>query len=149
MRDVQIGDAALKPFDHMYSVDRAQYGFTPLPKSGRVWIEGKSPDADYDATLHFEGNPHRTISFRWDGRAYQWLGEQEVFEGPRMYETPDGRYHERVVITYSTERAFGTMKGLHIQYVGPESMRPASPETNWSLTAAEVNPLLKRWGLKE
>jgi hypothetical protein len=26
----------------MYSVDRAQYGFTPLPNSGPVSIEGKS-----------------------------------------------------------------------------------------------------------
>jgi hypothetical protein len=133
----------------MYSVDRAQYGFTPLPKTGSVSIEGRSLRGGYDAMLHFAGNPYRTISFRWDGKAYQWLGEQEVFEGPRTYETPDGRYHERVEITYSTERAFGTMKGLHIQYDGPESMRAASPETNWSLTVAEVNPLLKKWHFRE
>jgi hypothetical protein len=149
MRDVQIGDAAMKPFDRMYSVDRAQYGFTPLPKTGRVLIEGKSSHDDYDAMLHFGGNPSRTIAFRWDGKAYQWFGEQEVFVGPRTYKTPDGSYHEQVVITYSRERAFGTMKGLHIQYIGPEPMRAESPETNWSLTLAEVNPLIKRWGLRE
>jgi len=35
----------------MYSIDRAQYGFTPLPKNGLVFIEGRSLH-DYDAMLH-------------------------------------------------------------------------------------------------
>lgn len=147
-RSVQIGDAALKPFDSMYSIDRAQYGLTPLPKTGRVLIEGKSLHGDYDAMLHFSGNPSRTIAFRWDGKAYQWLGEQEEFDGPRTYQTADARLREHVVITYYSEPAFGAQKGLRVEYRGPESMRRPGPETKWSLTLAEVNPLLKKWGLR-
>jgi hypothetical protein len=47
MRTVQMNDPALKPFASMYSVDRAQYGFTPLPNSGPVSIEGKSSHGGY------------------------------------------------------------------------------------------------------
>ena len=51
MRTVQMSNPALKPFASMYSVDRAQYGFTPLPKSGPVSIERKSTHGGYDAML--------------------------------------------------------------------------------------------------
>jgi hypothetical protein len=71
MRTVQMGDPALKPFASMYSVDRAQYGFTPLPTSGPVSIEGKSTQSGYDGMLHFEGKASRTIAFRWGGKVYQ------------------------------------------------------------------------------
>jgi hypothetical protein len=148
LRTAKVGDAALKPFDGMYSIDRAQYGFTPLPRAGPVSIEGKSLRGDYDAMLHFGGNPYRTISFRWDGKAYQWFGEQEKFDGPREYETPDGRFHQYVAISYYKEPGVGAPQGLRIEYQGPERMRKPGPETNWSLTLAEVNPLLSKWGFK-
>jgi hypothetical protein len=79
MRTVQMSDPALKPFARMYSVERAQYGFSPLPSSGPVSIEGKSSHGGYDAMLHFGGKASRTIAFRWDGGAYQWLGEIRKF----------------------------------------------------------------------
>jgi hypothetical protein len=148
MRSVQIGDVALKPFDSMYSVDRAQYGLTPLPKTGLVFIEGKSSHGDYDAMLHFLGNPERTIAFHWDGKGYQWLGEQERFEGPRTYQTANGPVHEFVAIGYRKESGFGAPRGLLVQYIGPEPMRAPGPETNWSLTLGDVSPLLKKWRLK-
>jgi hypothetical protein len=149
MRNVQIGDAALKPFESMYSIDRSQYGFTPLPRSGSVFIEGRSLHVDYDAMLRFRGNPSRTIAFRWDGKAYQWLGEQEIFDGPKEYDTPDGRFHEHVTITYYKDAAFGEPQGLTIQYRGPEPIRVPGSKANWSLTLAEVTPLLKQWHLRE
>jgi hypothetical protein len=149
MRTVRIGDPALKPFDSMYSIDRAQYGFTALPKTGVVSIEGRSLQGDYDAMLHFGGNPSRTIAFHWDGKAYQWLGEQEEFEGPREYETPDGRFQESISITYYKEAGVGIPKGLWIEYRGPEIMRARGPGTNWGLALAEVDPLLKKWGFRE
>jgi len=149
MRRTQIGDPALQPFESMYSIDRAKYGFTPLPKSGVVYIEGRSLHGDYDAMLHFQGNSYRTIAFRWDGKVYQWLGEQENFEGPREYETPDGRFHEWISIAYYDEAIFGEPKGAMIIYRGPEPMRMPGPETNWSLTLAEVKPLLRKWGFRQ
>jgi hypothetical protein len=140
MRSARIGDAALKPFDSMYSIDRARYGFTPLPRTGRVSIEGRSLQGEYDAMLHFEGNPYRTIAFRWDGKAYQWLGEQEEFEGPGIYETDDGRFHEQIAITYYKEAVWDERKGLLIQYFGPEPR---------SLKLEEASPLIKKWGYGE
>jgi hypothetical protein len=151
MRTVKTGDPALKPFATMYSVDRSQFGLTPLPQAGPVSIEGKSTHGGYDAMLHFGGNPSRTVAFRWDGKAYQWLGEEEIFEGPRMYETPDGRFHEEVSISFYKEKLDEEFQGLTITYSGPDEKltmpRPERP--NWSLTLAEVNPLLEKWGFRK
>ena len=140
----------MAPFASMDSVDRSQYGFTPIPKAGPVSIEGSSSRGGYDAMLHFGGNPFRTIAFRWDGKAYQWLGEQEIFEGPRTYENPDGRFHEQFTITFYREAVFGEFQGLTIQYLGPDEKltRPRSERPNWSLTLSEVNPLLEKWGFR-
>jgi hypothetical protein len=150
LKTVNIGDPALAPFSSMYSVDRSQYGFTPIPKTGPVSIEGSSSQGGYDAMLHFGGNPYRTIAFRWDGKAYQWLGEQEGFEGPRTYETPDGRFHEDVVITFYREKVSDEFQGLTIQYLGPDEKltRPKPERPNGSLTLAEINPLLEEWGFR-
>jgi hypothetical protein len=152
MRTVKMGDPALKPFADMYSVDRAAYGFTPLPKNGPVSIEGKAIfGGGYDAMLHFGGNPSRTIAFRWDGKTYQWLGEQESFEGPRVYETPDGRFHEEVTISFYKEKLDAEFQGLTIDYRGPNVnlMMPRPDRPNWSLTLAEVDPLLEQWGFRK
>ena len=150
MRTVQMGDSALKPFASMYSVDRAGYGFTPLPKSGPVSIEGRSTHGGYDAMLHFGGKASRTIAFRWNGKDYQWLGEQESFEGPRMWDTPDGSFHEQVVITYYKQAVPGEYQGLTIKYSGPdENLMMPRPRPNYSLTLSEVNPMLEKWGYRK
>jgi hypothetical protein len=149
VRTVQMSDPALKPFASMYAVDRAQYGFSPLPGSGPVSIEGKSSHGGYDAMLHFGGKASRTIAFRWDGKDYQWLGEQESFEGPRMWDTPDGSFHEQVVITYYKQAAPGAFQGLTIQYLGPdEKLAMPKKGPNYSLTLGEVNPMLEKWGYR-
>jgi hypothetical protein len=149
MRTVQMSDPALKPFADMYSVDRAQYGFSPLPSSGPVSIESKSSYGGYDAMLHFGGRTPRTIAFRWDGKSYQWLGEQESFEGPRMWKTPDGSFHEQVIITYYKQAVHGEFQGLTIQYLGPdEKLIMPRKAPNFSLTLSEVNPMLEKWGYR-
>ena len=151
MRTVNLGDPALTPFASMYSVVRSQYGFTPIPKTGPVSIEDKSFHGGYDAMLHFGGNPSWTIAFRWDGKAYQWIGEQEIFEGPRMWDSPDGRFHEQVCIMFYKEAAHGAFQGFKIDYLGPDEklMMPRPEAPNWSLTLAEVNPLLEKWGVRK
>jgi hypothetical protein len=81
---------------------------------------------------------------------YQWLGEQESFEGPRMWDTPDGSFHEQVVITYYKQAVPGEYQGLTIKYSGPDDklMMPR-PRPNYSLTLSEVNPLLEKWGYRK
>jgi hypothetical protein len=152
MRTVKMGDPALKPFASMYAVDRAAYGFTPLPTNGPVSIEGKDHfGGGYDAMLHFGGNPSRTIAFRWDGKTYQWLGEQEVFDGPRLWKTASGaQEHEEISITFYKEAVDGEFKGLTIDYTGSDDKltMPRPERENWSLTLAEVNPFLEQWGFR-
>jgi hypothetical protein len=151
MRTVNISDPALKPFDSMYSVDRSQWGFTPIPKTGSVFFSRKTFRDDYDAMLWFGGNPSRSIVFRWDGNAYQWLGEQEMFEGPQMWDTPDGRMHERVTIAFYREAVEGAFKGLNIDYYGPDNELSSLPHKgpNFSLKLADVDPFLKKWGFRK
>jgi hypothetical protein len=145
MRTVEMGDQALKPYKSMFSFPREEYGFTSLPREGHVSIEGKSKSGGYDAMLHFAGTPSRTIAFRRAGAGYEWFGEQEIFEGPRMYKTPDGTFHERVTITLYKAAVLGEFQGLTIQYDGPDEdlMRP---RPNFNLSRQEVAPLMKSWG---
>ena len=127
---VSMDDPSLTPFASMYSVDRGQYGFTPLPKTGRVFIEGESSKFGYDALLEFVGTPTptRSIAFRWDGHAYQWLGEQEIFDGPRRWKPPKGRRdQEYVAITFYREELYGENQGLTIYYSGPDATLSVPP----------------------
>jgi hypothetical protein len=94
-------------------------------------------NGDYDAMLHFGGKASRTIAFRSDGTDYQWLGEQESFEGPRMWDTPDGSFHEQVVITHYKQAVPGEYQGLTIQYSGPDENLNAK-------TATELQPYFER-----
>jgi hypothetical protein len=69
--------------------DRASCGFSPLPTRGRVSLEWK-PRSGYDAMLHLGGKTIRTIAFRKNAAGFLWIGEQEIFEGPKMYKSVDG-----------------------------------------------------------
>ena len=40
--------------------------------------------------LHLGGKTIRTIAFRKNAAGFLWIGEQEVFEGPKMYKSVDG-----------------------------------------------------------
>ena len=72
-----------------------------------------------------------------------------------MWDTPDGRFHEQVCITFYKEAAHGVLQGLKIDYSGPDEklneklMMPRPEAPNWSLTLAEVNPLLETWGFRK
>jgi hypothetical protein len=68
-----------------------------------------------------------------------------------MWDTPDGRFHEHVVITFYKEAVNGQLNGLTIQYSGPDQtlMMPRPERPNWSLTLGEVNPLLEKWGYRK
>jgi hypothetical protein len=145
MRTVEVGDQALYPYKSMYSFPREKYGFTPLPTRGHVSIEGKSKIGGYDAMLHFVETPSRTIAFRKAGAGYEWFGEQEIFEGPRMYKTPDGTFHEQISITFYEAAVVGELQGLTVQYDGPDEDL-TRPRPNFSLSLKEVTPLMKSWG---
>ena len=100
--------------------DRLSYGFSPLPTSGRVSLESK-PRSGYDAMLHLGGKTSRTIAFRKNTSDYFWIGEQEIFEGPQMYKSVDGAFHEEVTLTFEKEHVSGVLLNeLNVSYRGED-----------------------------
>ena len=122
--------------------DRASYGFSPLPTSGRVSLESK-PRAGYDAMLHLGGKTSRTIAFRKNTTGYSWIGEQEMFEGPKMYKSVDGTFHEEVTLTFEKEHVSGVpLNKLNVSYMGEDSRLAGRVD----LSLRDVKPILKEWG---
>ena len=122
--------------------DRLSYGFSPLPMSGRVSLESK-PRSGYDAMLHLGGKTSRTIAFRKNTSDYFWIGEREIFEGPKMYKSVDGTLHEEVTLTFEKEHVSGVpLNELNVSYRG-EDPRLAG---RVNLSLRDVTPILKEWG---
>jgi hypothetical protein len=122
--------------------DRASYGFSPLPTSGRVSLEPK-PSSGYDAMLHLGGKTSRTIAFRKNTSGYFWIGEQEMFVGPKMYKSVDGTFHEKVTLTFEKEHVSGVpLNKLNVSYMGEDSRLAGRVD----LSLRDVRPILKEWG---
>ena len=114
-------DGKLKPFiTALAAVNRDSLGFTAIPEDARITLEGQS--TTYDAMLHVYGRTSRTIAFKRQGNGYRWVGEQEIYTGPRKRETPDGTFDETITITFETEPISGVaLRRLAIDYAGPDS----------------------------
>ncbi len=122
--------------------DRASYGFSPLPTSGRVGLESKSRSG-YDAMLHLGGKTSRTIAFRKNISGYFWIGEQEILEGPKMYKTVDGTFHEHLTLTFEREHVSGVpLNRLNVSYWGEDPRLVGRVD----LSLGEVKPILTEWG---
>jgi hypothetical protein len=122
--------------------DRAAYGFSPLPTSGNVRLESK-PRAGYDAMLHLGGKTSRIIAFRKDAPGYSWIGEQEVFTGPKMFKSVDGTFHEAVTLTFENEHVSGVpLNRLNVSYRGEDPRLVGRV----NLSLIDVKPILREWG---
>jgi hypothetical protein len=143
-KKVSMDDPQVQPLlKAAASFDRTSYGFTPIPKAAAdVRLESK-PTGRYDAMLHIYSKTSRTIAFRKTGGTYKWIGDQEIFQGPKMYKTVDGTFHEQLTFTYEIESVSGfPTNRLNITYSG-EDVRLANKA---SLALADVRPILKEWG---
>jgi hypothetical protein len=124
------------------SFDRTSYGFSPIPKAADVRLELR-PTSQYDAMLHIYAKTSRTIAFRKTTNGYRWIGDQEIFQGPKEYKTVDGTFHEHLCFTYEVESVSGSpLNRLDIVYFG-EDPRLANRS---SLVLADVKPILREWG---
>lgn len=126
------------------SFNRTAYGFSPIPKQATVLLE-LQPNDGYDAMLHISSRTSRSIAFRRDGGNYEWIGEQETFEGPKTYTTTDGTYHEAITLTYDTQqisRSAYSLNQLNVEYRGEDKRLAYRTD----LTLAVVKPILKEWG---
>jgi hypothetical protein len=140
---VSVSDPRVQSlFKAAAAFDRASYGFSPLPTSGNVHLESR-PRAGYDAMLHLGGKTSRTIALRKNGSNYFWIGEQETFEGPKMYKTVDGTFHEEVVLTFEKEHVSGfPLNRLNVLYHGEDPGLAGRMD----LSLSDVKPILRKWG---
>jgi hypothetical protein len=73
------------------SFDCASYGFTRSRKPQMsAWNRGPLASR-YDAMLHIYSKTSRTIGFRKTSKGYRWIGDQEIFQGPKGVQD-GGRY---------------------------------------------------------
>ena len=143
-RKLSVQDPRVRTLlDAALEFDRTQYGFSPLPSIGDVYLESNPrPGAGYDAMLHLYGRTRRTIAFRLVDRRYKWIGEQEIFRNTQTYEGPNGTADEQIVLTYEIEHVTGApLNRLGVQYMGDDPRLAGK-----HLTLALVKPILKQWG---
>jgi hypothetical protein len=123
-------------------VDRQALGFTPISPDATIRLE-LGQRQGYDAMLHIGGKTSRTIAFRSVGSVYEWIGEQEIFEGPRKYKTTDGEFQESITLNYDKVPISGfPVNQLSVGYSGED------PALTWprQLSLEDVRPILNRWG---
>jgi hypothetical protein len=140
---VLMDDDRVRPlFAAAAHFDRTRYGFTPIPKDAIVTLESV-PNDGYDAMLHIRSKTSRTIAFKQTAKGYAWIGEQEIFQGPKSYRTPNGTFKEAIVLTYEIAKVSGyPLNRLNIDYNGADP-RLASVKI---LTLKKIYPILRGWG---
>jgi hypothetical protein len=93
--------------------------------------------------LHIYSKTSRTIAFRKTSDGYRWIGDQEIFQGPKEYNSVDGALREQLTFTYEVESVSGfPTNRLNISYSGEDS-RLANRS---NLALAEVMPVLRESG---
>lgn len=138
---VSLDDPELRPLlAAIHRVDRARFGFTPIPPAAEIRLEG--PARHYDAMLHVDGETRRTIAFAREGDHFRWIGEQEIHNGLRHYDSADGPQLEQITLTYETRPISGApLNTLLITYLGDDPHLQAPHQ----LTLPQVLPILQRW----
>lgn len=130
------------------AIDRAALGFSPIDRTAEFLLEWR-PRAGYDAMLHVDGRTSRTIAFRRSNTSYEWIGEQETFEGPAEYDTVDGRFHEAITITFEKVPLSGVpLNRIYVQYRG-EDERLLNQDLHRQLSLYDIRPVLVEWGYGE
>jgi hypothetical protein len=140
-RRVALDDPEVRPLlEAVHKVDRARLGFTPIPAAAELRLEG--PTRQYDAMLHVDGETRRTIAFAREGDHFRWIGEQEIHNGLRKYESADGPQTEQITLTYETRPISGApLDTLLITYYG-DNPHLQPPQR---LTLNQVLPILQSW----
>lgn len=122
---------------------RDSLGFSAVSEKAKITLE-KNGDG-YDAMLHvYQSISSRTIAFKRVGSGYIWIGEQEIFTGPRKFDTPDGELNETITLNYEVEPISGyPLNKLSLIYDGPDSSY-TPPNV---LSISESHKIIKRWML--
>lgn len=118
-----------------------RFAFTPVPPEADIRLEKAS--GSYDRMLHVYGPTSRTIAFRKQADSFVWIGEQEIYKGPRMYTDVDGTHPEKIILTYELQPISGhPLNRLNIAYSGQDPRLADKSD----LTLQTVVPILREWG---
>jgi hypothetical protein len=157
-----VSGEAMRPFEAaMRPFGRAEAGFPPLPTNGTVKIETvdrqnwnrEYPPPNYDVMLHFAEDPpgfrysYCTVEFRKGADGLRWIGEQDSFHGPLLYESDGVMVREAVTIRRETEQIayVGTsVSGTVITYQGPDPRLKSGLFAG--LGPVDIGPVLREWG---
>ena len=135
-----LDDEELKPFIAMFEVDRQQYCLAEINKDSAVEFRKTDGEGGYDAELLIRnGGKSRSVFFARENDRYVWIGELEIHESGRWFDTVDGRQPEEIVIAYYSRSIQGGIKGLNILYFG-DNERIQSP-----LTCGEALSIIRGW----
>lgn len=144
--EVSINDPKIAPLlEAANKIDRTKLGFTPIPQWGTVRVEWNKGGVTYDVMLHM-GN--HEMAFRKTQTGYEWIYEGQTFIGPKVYSSPDGKYHEEINIQYQTVESFGKpVNKVIVTYTGedPRLINTPWPSVNFNLTLADVTPIIREW----
>lgn len=123
------------------AVDRTALGFTALPTDGYAHLE-IWPGANGNARLHIYGAPERILLFRPGPQGYRWIAEEEIYSGPKIWQTVAGDAREQLVVQYQLERVkdFPTNRTC-IQYLGRDPRWASRAE----LRRKDIEPLIAQW----
>ncbi|NQY31380.1 MAG: hypothetical protein HRT69_18180 [Flavobacteriaceae bacterium] len=148
-RKIDFNDKELKPYwAAAEKADRIAFGFSEIEKDSKISLEENSIfENPYDKMLHIYGTTSRTIAFESPEKGgLKWIGEQEIYSGPKRYQTPDGEFNEQIVLTYELTPISGhKINELNISYNGERSELTG----NNNLTLEIVRPYIKAWVEKE
>jgi hypothetical protein len=93
--------------------------------------------------LHLGGNTSRTIAFRKNASGYFWIGEQEIFQGPKEYKSVDGTFREEVTLTFEKEHVSGVpLNRLNVSCAGEDPRLAGRAD----LSLRDLRAILKEWG---
>jgi hypothetical protein len=143
---IDYNNAELKPlWKAMTEVNRDSLGFTPIDENADISIENESIlfEKPYDKMIHIYGKTSRTIAFKKiDSEKYVWIGEQEIYTGPRKFETADGEQNEQITITYHKSPISGApLNVIYINYFGPDEKLSQNQE----LKITDIKPFIENW----
>ncbi len=118
-----------------------RFAFTPVPRDADIRLEKSA--GPYDLMLHVYGKTSRTIAYRIGENEIRWIGEQEIYTGPKEYTGVDGTYNEQLTVTFELESISGAeLNRLNILYTG-EDPRLVNRQ---DLDLETIYPILRDWG---
>ncbi len=123
-------------------IDRDKLGFTPISTEERVEITGIIGETDISLAIY--GDTSRSISFKKDGNSYEWIYEDETYEGKDKWTDYDGAlWTESIFIGYQTEEINGfPLNTVFIDYTGRD---PIMLDRRFNFTLQDVKPILEEW----